>query len=321
MSLITELSSLSPDRPVVLTIGKFDGVHIGHQHLIARLRRRAAELDAAAAVMILHPNPLTVVRPGTSVFYLTTVEERVKLLCEQGVDYVLLQEFTREFSQTTADDFIAGLLQHMRLVEMWEGPSFALGRGRQGTVPYLRALGERLGFSVHEVSSLSIMGETISTSLIRRLLGEDDIAQAAWLLGRPHAISGPVVHGAKRGRDLGYPTANLDIPEDIIVPGHGVYAVRCKLGDEWIDGVASIGVRPTFDHGPRSVEVYLLDFDRQIYGETLRMEFIAYLRPELKFDGVQALITQMGRDIENGRAALREPIPLHLPVPAGSPPL
>ncbi|MFN8472049.1 MAG: bifunctional riboflavin kinase/FAD synthetase [Anaerolineae bacterium] len=318
MSLITELSSLSPDRPVVLTVGKFDGVHIGHQHLLARLRRRAAELGAASAAMILHPNPVTVVRPGTSVYYLTTLEERVKLLCQQGLDYVLVQEFTREFSQTTADDFIAGLLQHMRLVEIWEGPAFALGRGRQGTVPYLRAMGERLGFTVHEVSRLSIMGETVSTSLIRRLLGEDDIAQAAWLLGRPHAISGPVIHGAKRGRDLGFPTANLDIPEDIIVPGYGVYAVRCKLGDEWLDGVASIGVRPTFDHGPRSVEVYLLDFDRQIYGETLRVDFIAYLRPELRFEGVQALIDQMGRDIENGRAALRAPIPLHLPIPDGN---
>ncbi len=304
MSHITELSSLTPDRPTVLTIGKFDGVHIGHQHLLARLRRRAADLDGQSAVMVLYPNPLTVLRPDVTVLNISPLEERVRLLTDLGIDEVLVQPFTREFSQQTADDFIAAVLRHMRLVELWEGPLFALGRGRQGNIPYLRGLGERLGFTVHEVAPFTLNGETVSTSHIRGLLAEGHVERAAWLLGRPHDVSGPVVHGAKRGRDLGYPTANLDIAADIVVPAHGIYAVRCALGDEVLDGVASIGVRPTFDNGARSVEVYLLDFDRDIYGQTLRVEFIARLRDEQRFPSAEALVEQMGRDVENGRAAL-----------------
>ena len=312
MSQITTLDKLTPDQPTVLTIGKFDGVHIGHQHLLARLRRRAAELDAQAAVMLLHPNPLAVLRPDQPVFYLTTLEDRVQLVAEQGVDIVLVQPFTREFSQTTADDFVAQVMAHLKLVELWEGPGFALGRGRQGTVPYLAKLGESYSFSAHEVAPFNLLGERVSTSLVRSLLVEGDVGQAAWLLGRPHGLAGVVVHGAKRGRLLGYPTANLDIPADLLVPAHGIYAVNCRLSDEPLQGVASIGVRPTFDNGARSVEVYLLDFDRDIYGETLHVEFVARLREEQKFPNVEALIEQMGRDVVNGRAALARGIELRV---------
>lgn len=306
----TALAAYSPDRPTVLTVGKFDGVHIAHQHLLARLRRRAAEVDAQTAVMLLHPNPLLVLRPEVAPPALTTLDERIGLLRGQGIDIILVEPFTRELAQTSADDFIARILRHLRVVEMWEGPGFALGRNRQGTLPYLSHLGERLGFTVHAVAPFSLMGETVSTSLIRRLLAEGDVRRAAWLLGRWHALAGVVVDGAKRGRDLGYPTANLDIPADLSAPAHGIYAVRAALDgeDEGLLGVASIGVRPTFDNGPRSVEVYLLDFDRDIYGRTLRIEFVARLRDELKFDSVGALVEQMGRDVANGRAILNEQV-------------
>ena len=307
MSKTTVLSDLTPDRPTVLTIGKYDGVHIGHQHLLARLRRRAADIGAQTAALLLHPNPLAVLRPDTPVVYLATLEERVALVAEQGIDLVLVHPFTREVAQTSADDFIAQIRAHLHLVELWEGPNFALGRGRQGTTAYLSDLGQRLGFTVHATAPFALLGETVSTSLIRRLVVEGQVEQAAWLLGRPHHLSGEVVHGAKRGRQLGYPTANLDIHADLAVPAHGIYAVRCQLGDERLLGVASLGVRPTFDNGPRSVEVYLLDFDRDIYGQVLRVEFIARLRDEQKFDSVAALIEQMGRDVEHSRAALTEP--------------
>jgi riboflavin kinase / FMN adenylyltransferase len=143
---------------------------------------------------------------------------------------------------------------------------------------------------------------------------EGDVAQAAWLLGRPHALTGEVIHGAKRGRQLGYPTANLDIPPDMAIPAYGIYAVRCQLGDERLLGVASIGVRPTFDNGARSVEVYILDFDRDIYGQVLHAEFIARLRAEMKFPSVEALIEQMGRDVAEGRTILERAAPAGLTV-------
>lgn len=300
----THLDSLTPHRPAVLSIGKFDGVHIAHQHLLARMRRRAAEIGAQTAVMVLHPNPLLILRPDKAVVALTRLEERLTLLRDQGIDQILVEPFTRDLAQTTADDFIARILRHLRVVELWEGPNFALGRNRQGTLPYLTQLGDASGFSVHAVAPFSLLGETVSTSAIRRLLAEGDVVRAAWLLGRWHGLAGVVVPGARRGRRLGYPTANLDIPDDLAIPAHGIYAVRARLGDEALRGVASIGVRPTFDNGPRSVEVYLLDFDRDIYGATLGVEFVARLRDELRFASVDALIEQMGRDVVNGRAAL-----------------
>ncbi len=304
----TSLASHSPDRPIVLTVGKFDGVHIAHQHLLARLRRRAAENDAQTAVLILYPNPLLVLRPEAAPLALTSLADRLALLRDQGIHHILVEPFTHELAQTSADDFIARILHHLRVVELWEGPGFALGRNRQGTLPYLSHLGERLGFTVHAVAPFSLLGETVSTSYIRRLLGEGDVARAAWLLGRWHTLAGRVIHGAKRGRDLGYPTANLDIAADLTVPAHGIYAVRASLDGEAesLLGVASIGVRPTFDNGPRSVEVYLLDFDRDIYDRTLRIEFVARLREERKFESVDALIEQMGRDVASGRAILAE---------------
>ena len=297
---------LNPDRPTILTIGKYDGVHIGHQHLLAQMRRRAADIDAQTAVILLHPNPLAVLRPETPVVYLCSLDERQRLIADQGIDQVIVYPFTREVAQTSADDFMANILAQMKLVELWEGPAFALGRGRQGTIAYLRELGRQRGFSVQEVPPFGLLGQTVSTSLIRQLVNAGAVDQAAWLLGRPHALAGEVIHGAKRGRQLGFPTANLDIAADLAVPANGIYAVRCQLGDERLKGVASIGTRPTFDNGPRSVEVYILDFDRDIYGQVLRAEFVARLRDEQKFPSVQALIGQMGRDVATGRAILHE---------------
>lgn len=310
----TSLASHAPDHPIVLTVGKFDGVHIAHQHLLARMRRRAAELHAQTAVMILHPNPLLVLRPEAAPLALTTLADRIALLHDQGIHHILVEPFTRELAQTSADDFIARILRHLRVVELWEGPGFALGRHRQGTLPYLSRLGEELGFSVHAVAPFSLLGEAVSTSHIRHLLAQGDVARAAWLLGRWHALAGEVIHGAKRGRDLGYPTANLDIPADLMVPAHGIYAVGAALDGEPhpLLGVASIGVRPTFDNGPRSVEVYLLDFDRDIYGRTLHIEFVARLREERKFESVDALIEQMGRDVALGREILTQADAFHL---------
>lgn len=297
---------LNSDRPTILTIGKYDGVHIGHQHLLAQMRRRAADIDAQTTVILLHPNPLAVLRPETPIVYLCSLEERQRLIADQGIDQVIVYPFTREVAQTSADDFMTNILAQMRLVELWEGPGFALGRGRQGTLAYLRELGRQRGFNVQEVPPFGLLGQTVSTSLIRQLVNAGEVDQAAWLLGRPHALAGEVIHGAKRGRQLGYPTANLDIAPDLAVPANGIYAVRCQLGDERLKGVASIGTRPTFDNGPRSVEVYILDFDRDIYGQVLRAEFVARLRDEQKFPSVQALIEQMGRDVATGRALLEQ---------------
>ncbi len=304
MRIVHDLTSLKPDRPSVLTIGKFDGVHLGHQHLIRQMQARAEELDAQSGVLILHPHPREVLHPSERVLYLTPIEERVSLLAALGVDLIIVLEFTRELAATSAEDFVKTLVRHVRIVELWVGPDFALGRGRQGDVPFLRRLGRDLGFEVQPVEPLQVGGRVVASSEIRARLAEGRVGEVKELLGRWPGLVGTVVTGAQRGHKLGFPTANLAVGEQRVVPGNGVYAVWAHVRGERLPGVANIGVRPSFDNGEHTVEVHIFDFNDQIYGEEVEVEFVQRLREERRFERVDDLVAQIRRDAAQAREVL-----------------
>lgn len=300
-----ELARGATGTPSAVTLGKFDGVHRGHQYLISELRRAAAERGFDAVVITFHPHPITVIRPGTKIEYLMSLEERVDLLREQGVASVVPLTFTSELAQFSAREFVGLLREQLDMRLLVAGPDFALGRGREGTVDVLRALGAELGYDVHVVEQMAADGLPLRSSAVRAALAEGNIAELAKLLGRPFSLEGPVVRGQQRGRTIGFPTANLAVGADRALPAFGVYAVRVSLGEAQYDGVANVGRRPTFDDGPPSVETHVLDYDGgDLYGVHLRIELIERLRGERKFAGVDELVAQIRLDCEQAREAL-----------------
>ncbi len=295
-------------QPVFLTIGNFDGVHRGHQMLVQNLAEAAHAAGALAGLLTFEPHPLAVLRPESVTLRLTSNEERAAALAALGLDFVLVLPFTRETAATPAAEFMQTLVAHFPLQELWVGPDFALGRGREGDAARLAELGEALGYTVHVVQPYHWQGEPVRSSRVRNLLAEKGaVAQAADLLGRPYQVWGRVAEGARRGRRLGFPTANLVLPPDRLVPAHGVYACWAWREDAGYPAVVNIGVRPTFDNGYRSVEAYLLDFTEELYGERLGLSFIHRLRAEMRFPDVSALIAQIRVDAETARQLLRVP--------------
>lgn len=304
MEIIRDLSSVHLTRPTVLTIGSFDGIHRGHQHLIAQVIARAQEINAASALVTLHPHPKVVLRPQSSLQYLSTIEERLDLLAPLGLDYGIVFPFSLETSQIHARAFVQLLLDHVQMREIFCGADFAFGYKREGNVEFLRALGTAKNFAVNVVTPQQFNGDVISSTHIRELVAEGALDDATRFLGRFPSVRGRVVKGDQRGRKLGFPTANLAIAERRLIPANGIYAVRVKIDDEWKLGAASIGVRPTFGGGARLVEVFVLDFDGDLYDQVIEVQFVKRLREEMKFDSVDALIAQMKRDVAETRRVL-----------------
>lgn len=303
MKVVHNLTELKPDVDTFLSIGKFDGVHLGHYHLLAPMIKAARAAGAQSAAITLHPNPLEVLVPDRPVEYLTTLDERVRRLLGLGLDVVIVMRFDATVAQTPARRFMQTITDHIRVRQLWAGPDFALGKGREGNIEFLRTLGAELGYSVQVVSPMRIGGEVVGGTRIRNLIREGRIGEAGVLMGRLPTLPGQVVAGASRGHKLGYPTANLRAPEKLVVPADGIYAVRVALQSETFNGVASIGVRPTFEtDGERTIEVHIFDFNRDIYGRRLTLKFVRWLRDEKKFDHVDALIAQMNEDAAHARA-------------------
>ncbi len=301
--LSEELRRASPGRPSAFTIGTFDGVHRGHQFLIGLLKQRAEARKLASGVITLHPHPLTVVRPGTQVTYLTGLDERIELLLALGVDSVAPVTFSSEVSQVSAEDFVRQLVDELQLRFLLIGPDFALGRGREGSPERLQEIGASLGVEVEMAPAESEDGHKIGSSDIRNALSAGDVERVNFLLGRRFSLRGPIVKGMQLGRTLGYPTANVAVGADRARPGYGVYG-GCAYVNEGVHAAAiSIGTRPTVDDGAPSVEAYLLDFDGDLYGHELRLDFSRRLRGELKFDGLEALKQAIAADVEQVRAA------------------
>jgi riboflavin kinase/FMN adenylyltransferase len=307
MQVIDDLSKTDLRQETVLTIGAFDGVHRGHQALIARVISRARASNRLAGLITFHPHPAMVLAPERAPRYLTTPGEKVALLEGLGLDLVVLLPFDRELAATSARDFMEQIATRLRLSELWIGADFALGRNREGDVPRLRLLGEELGYAVYVFRPVVDDGAPISSSRIRALLREGDVAQATQLLGRYPRISGQVVAGAARGRGLGIPTANLEVRPERAVPANGVYAVYAVLGRQRYPGVANVGVRPSFDNGERTIETHVFDFDRDIYGCDLVVEFVARLRNERRFADIDDLIAQIEKDMSMARTLLDSP--------------
>jgi len=305
MQILTDLCQVKPE-PSCLTIGYFDGVHRGHRYLIGQALVAARRQDLRAVLLTFHPHPNIVLR-GAESFYLTTREEKLALLSELDLDLIIIQPFTPGLARMRAGHFVDLLVERVNIVDLWVGPDFALGYHREGDIPFLRQAGEKQGFSVNVVNRLTLEGMPVCSSCIREALRQGDVTLAARGLGRPYSLHGPVVVGAQRGRTIGFPTANVQVPAERALPARGVYAAWARLDETRHRSVVNIGTRPTFDNGQPTVEAYLLDFDRDIYGRRLTLDFVRRLRPERHFDSVEALIAQINQDVSRTRELLHVP--------------
>jgi riboflavin kinase/FMN adenylyltransferase len=305
MQTITDLTQRTP-TPAVLTIGSFDGVHLGHQKLISCVVESARQKGVAAVALTFEPSPREVLRPDQPLAYLTRLPEKLACLAEAGLDETVVVPFTKELSQVQAPDFIAWLRQYLPFVELWEGAGFALGHGRTGNTDVLAQLGTEMGYILQIAPLVEMEGEAVSSTRIRQAVMSGDMESATALMGRYPMVPGTVVHGSKRGREMGYPTANLATTAYQALPPDGVYASWCTrhATGEVLPSVTSIGTRPTFEDDARLVEVHILDYDAELYGEVLTAHFVKYLRGQLKFEGMDPLIVQMGKDTDDAREVL-----------------
>lgn len=286
-----------------LTIGTFDGVHVGHQEIVRDLAAEAHAAGSLAVVVTFHPHPAAVVRKQAVPHLLTMPDERAEYLSEAGSDVVIIQPFDQQVAETSAVDFLTLLKKHLDFNHLWVGYDFALGHNREGDVDRLRELGYTLHYEIKVISPVRADGKIISSSQIRGLLREGKVAQATQELGRWYRISGNVIKGDGRGRGLGIPTANLMVSPDKFIPGTGVYACIARVGSMSWPAAVNIGVRPTFDGATMGmhIEAHLLDYEGELYGQRVSLHFIDRLRGEKKFTSIQALIAQVQADIHKTR--------------------
>ena len=305
MQHFSDLKKISLEGSLV-TIGSFDGVHIGHKQIIHSLVNQAQEAGIPAVVVTFHPHPQLVLKDETRPYYLTLPDKRAQLLGELGIDLVLTHPFTSETSQMNPEDFISQLHEHLKFSELWVGYDFALGKDRRGTPSHLRDLGQVYKYQVHEIPAFFHEGELVSSSLIRNKIRTGQIRKAAQLLGRSFEIGGEVIKGEKRGKSLGFATSNLDVDPEVINIKPGVYACRANVSGKTYSAVTNIGYRPTFGEdlkAPR-IEAHLLDFSGDLYGNWVDLVFIDRLRDEMKFSQVSDLVEQISSDVEQAREIL-----------------
>jgi riboflavin kinase/FMN adenylyltransferase len=288
-----------------LTVGVFDGVHRGHQQIVEKLTTGASADGVPAVVLTFDPHPASVLG-GRELKCLTLPDERADLLTQLGVDVVITEHFTRELSMVTAYEFMSRLKRQLGLKQMLIGYDFALGKGREGNAARLAEIGSALGYSVEVVPALSDESGVISSTEIRKLIEVGNVAEAAHLLGHLYSLHGPVIHGDGRGRTIDVPTANIAYSHEKMIPAKGIYACWAYLRGQRYLAAINIGTNPTFtpDKEVPNVEAHLLDFRGEIYGEDVRLAFVARLRDELKFEAVDALLEQIWKDVEQTRTIL-----------------
>ncbi|WP_129631186.1 bifunctional riboflavin kinase/FAD synthetase [Candidatus Oscillochloris fontis] len=304
MEIVRSLAPSLAQRPTVLTMGKFDGLHLGHRQLISTAVRHARNLGFLSAVLTWEPHPNVILRPGTPPQLLSNLEEKIELIGSFDPDLLIIAPFTEATKAIPADAYMAQICAALPLRELWVGEGFAMGRDREGDVPSLMAIGQQRGFAVGAASKVEIEGEVVSASRVRELLAAGQVERAAMLLGRPFGLRGTVVPGDQRGRVIGFPTANLDISANHVLPADGVYACRVLIDGTSLPAVTNVGLRPTFGLIQRTVEAHLLDWSGDIYGRTLQITFLHRLRGEQKFAGIEALIAQIRQDAEHARQLL-----------------
>ena len=299
-----ELARLSVKKDTLLTIGVFDGVHLGHKYLILQLKEHARQQNLLSGVITFRQHPQEVLSPQSKLPFLTDLSQRADLLKNEGIEAIITLSFTRELAQLSARQFLSLLKKYIRMRGLVIGYDFALGRNKEGNTDALRALGQEMGFSVIVVPPIIIDGEVVSSTAIRNALAEGDMKRVQNLIERLFRLHGRVIIGAGRGMELGFPTANLDIDPEQALPAEGVYATWTYIDDKAYQSVTNIGYRPTFGDGERTVEVYLLDYHTDLYEYELRIDIIERLRGEKKFDTVEELKKQITKDVEQGRTIL-----------------
>lgn len=302
---LAQLEMAAPTGGSALVMGVFDGVHRGHQALLARLREEGDARGIAPGVVTLHPHPATVLRPDIMPSYLTSLEDRLRLMREAGASWVLPLTFTSELSEVTAEELAEAFHRLLRMEVMVLGPDAAFGRGAPADTPErMRRTGEELGFEVVQIEPLMAGGERCSSTMVRKALGEGDMRAVTDLLGRPYTLAGPVVRGFERGRTIGFPTANISVAADRALPALGVYATVATVAGRELRGATNIGRRPTFDEGHISIETHLLDFEGDLYGERMEIAIVDRVRPEQTFSGPEELRAQIAADVEHVRGVL-----------------
>ena len=304
MRVTNSLDNDQLESDLILTIGTFDGVHRGHEHLLIQLVRCARRTSRIGAVLTFDPHPRTVLHPGARSAYLTTPTERATILESLGIDLLVALPFTPKLASTPAGDFVAELTRKLYMRELWVGADFAMGYRRGGDVARLQGLSRQLGYTLRVVEPMYDGEQVISSSRIRNLLQVGQVSEAARLLGRLYSVPGRVIKGQQRGRCLGFRTANLSIDPQRVMPADGVYAVWARVHEERYQGVANVGVRPSFGGGERTLEIHLMEYECDLYGKSLSVEFVQRLRPELRFDDINELVAQIRQDVKNARILL-----------------
>ncbi len=304
-NLPQELAQERPSGPAAVTMGVFDGVHLGHRHLISHLHATAIREGATPVVITFRNHPLTVLRPDIKLAMLSTLEERLDLLHGAGVEHVAAITFDRDLSLLSAKDFILALKESLGMTHLVVGPDFALGHQRSGTIPVLQTLGETHGFPVEVADPFTLDGAPVNSTRIREALAAGEVSKAAACLDRSFALNGTVQRGEGRGAALGFPTANIGVVPGMAVPADGIYAGWLQIGSRRCQTAASIGTKPTFhDDGVREVEAHVLDFDGDLYGHPVRLELTQRIREQARFDNIDALVAQMHQDVAQVRRLL-----------------
>ncbi len=306
MQIIRDLAQLKRQfsYPVV-TLGNYDGVHLGHQQIFQKVMERARKMSGTSVIFTFEPHPLKVLSPSTAPPLLNTFRRKMELFETYGIDVVICAEFTREFAATPPEDFIKNILvNQVGAKEILVGYDYAFGRGKQGTTDAMAEMGKHYGFQVDVIPAYTLHEEVVSTTRLRELVRQGEIRKVCALLGRCYASEGIVIAGDHRGKTLGFPTANLQSHNEIF-PKRGVYAVQIEYRDRLFDGVANIGTHPTFGEGKVTIEVHIFNFHEEIYGQFVRVLYRERLRDEKTFDSRASLVRQIRQDIEKTRKILQ----------------
>ena len=302
MSVEEELAGLTPQKGMLLTIGVFDGVHLGHKYLLSELVEQARLKDLISGVVTFKQHPQRLLKPQSSLPFLTNLPQKIKLLKDEGVEAIITLSFTLELAQTGAHQFVSLLQKYLRMCGLVLGPDFSLGRNKEGNVAVLRALGQSMNFSLTVVPEITINGEVVSSTAIRNTLSRGNMRKVHDMLGRYFSLEGRVISGTGRGVELGFPTANLDIDPERALPADGIYATWTYIENQRYQSVTNIGKRPTFGESEQTVEVYILNFQGNLYRHELNIDIIKRLRREQRFDTIEELKKQIEEDIKQARA-------------------
>jgi riboflavin kinase/FMN adenylyltransferase len=304
MEIEQELANITPQGETLLTIGMFDGVHAGHRYLLGKLQQRAAEKNLLSGVVTFNPHPQSVLHPHNRLPGLSDVEDRVKSFRELGINIVAVLTFTPKVAQLSAREFISLVKKHLRMRGIMVGPDFALGRGREGDINLLRSLGREMEFSVEVIPPFTINGEVVSSTLIRQTLAQGNMEKTRRLMGRYFHLGGKVITSDKRGRVLGFPTANLEIKPQQALPGNGIYATITQVDGKQFPSATNVGTRPTFGEGEKTVETHLLNYAGDLYHKEIRVEFVQKLRDEQRFPSSEELKAQIEKDVREAEIVL-----------------